>query len=427
MEQRVAIPYGKGHVPFAIPAQELIGVYRSGIDAYEPGGTERQLIAEALAHPIGTPRLREMAKGKKRITLITSDHTRPVPSKLTLPALLAEIREGNPEAEITLLVATGCHRSLTEQEKLEKFGLETVRHERLVIHDCDDEAMLADIGTLPSGGRCRINRLAVEADLLAAEGFIEPHFFAGFSGGRKSVLPGIASRETVLANHCAQFIAGDRARTGILDGNPIHADMIWAARRAGLQFIFNVVLNHDKRIIHAVAGSLDQAYQQGCDFLNAQCRVSGPETDLVITSNGGYPLDQNIYQAVKGLTAAVELVRRDGVIIMLSQAVDGHGGENFYRMLKGADDIKTLNAQILQRGRDETQPDQWQVQILLRVLQKARVIFVSDAPDDMVRSMHMIPAHSAEEAMAKARSILGSRMTVSAIPDGVSVVCSLKN
>lgn len=421
----VAIPYGKGHVTFAIPDQELIGVYQSGIHAYAPGRTEQQLIAEALAHPVGTPRLREMAKGQKRITLITSDHTRPVPSRLTLPALLAEIRGGNPQAEITLLVATGCHRGLTEQEKLDKFGPEIVRHERLVIHDCDDEDMLVDIGTLPSGGRCRVNRLAVEADLLVAEGFIEPHFFAGFSGGRKSVLPGIASRETVLANHCAEFIADDRARTGILDGNPIHTDMIWAARQAGLRFIFNVVLDHDKRVIHAVAGDLEEAHQRGCDFLNAQCRVKGPETDLVITSNGGYPLDQNIYQSVKGMTAALELVRRGGVIIMLSQSIDGHGGDSFYRMMKGAADIETLNTQILHRGRDETQPDQWQVQVFLRVLQKARVIFVSDAPDEMVRSMHMIPVHSAEEAMTQARRLLGDRITVSVIPDGVSVVCNL--
>lgn len=167
---------------------------------------------------------------------------------------------------------------MTEAEQLDKFGEDVCRREKIVVHDCDDAENLTDIGQLPSGGRCIVNRLAVEADLLVAEGFIEPHFFAGFSGGRKAVLPGVAGRATVLENHCSRHIAHEKARTGILEGNPIHEDMVWAARRAGLAFILNVVLNAEKKIIFAVAGDMEKAHARGCDFLSriAACRARHP-------------------------------------------------------------------------------------------------------------------------------------------------------
>ena len=179
-----------------------------------------------------------------------------------MPAMLDEIRKGNPDADITILIPTGCHRGTTKDELINKFGAEIVKNEKIYIHDCDDRDMLVNIGTLPSGGECEINKIAYEADLLLAEGFIEPHFFAGFSGGRKSVLPGIAGRTTVLANHCSEFIAHPKVRTGILDGNPIHKDMLWAANKAKLKYIVNVVLNGDKDIIYAVAGDTEKAHKK---------------------------------------------------------------------------------------------------------------------------------------------------------------------
>ena len=291
-----------------------------------------------------------------------------------------------------------------------------------MVHDCDDTENLVNIGTLPSGGECLINRLAVEADLLVAEGFIEPHFFAGFSGGRKSVLPGIAGRETVLANHCSEFIAHPASRTGILEDNPIHADMLWAAKKAKLRYIVNVVLNGEKQVIYAVAGDLEKAHKKGTDFLISLCSAETIPADIVISTNGGYPLDQNVYQAVKGMTAAEAAVKEGGVIIMLALSNDGIGGDHFYHQLADERDInKTMNL-FLTRGRNETVPDQWQTQIFIRVLQKAKVIFVSQVNSEIVEAMHMIPAKSLEEAMEMAKKLIGKEApTITAIPDGVAV------
>ena len=214
----------------------------------------------------------------------------------------------------------------------------------------------------------------MDADLLVSEGFIEPHFFAGFSGGRKSVLPGVAGRKTVLANHCSEFIDHPRARTGILDGNPIHEDMLWAAKTAKLAYVVNVVLNSEKNVIYAVAGEPEAAHKKGTDFLLSLCGANAVESDIVITTNGGYPLDQNMYQAVKGMTAAEAAVKEGGVIIMLAKSNDGIGGDHFYHQLADERDINKTMDLFLSRGRNETVPDQWQTQIFIRVLQKAKVI-----------------------------------------------------
>lgn len=419
----VSFPYGTQFIPYDFQQENFLGTLTSSLHGYDPGCSEQELVEQAMAHPIGTEPLCRLARGKRRIVLIASDHTRPVPSRVIVPPMLRELRKGAPDAEITILIATGCHRCTTREELVDKFGREIVEQERIVIHDACDEENLVELGTLPSGGSLRINRLAAEADLLVAEGFIEPHFFAGFSGGRKSVLPGIAARETVLANHCSEFIAHPKARTGVLEGNPIHADMLWAAKRAGLAYIVNVVINENKQAIYAVAGDVEQAHLAGCRFLSQRCRVAPKPADVVVTTNGGYPLDQNIYQSVKGMTAAEATVREYGVIIMISKANDGHGGEAFFHQLADEPDMEKTMAQFLSRGRNETVPDQWQTQIFLRVLQRATVIFVSDAPADMVRRMHMTPAATLEEAMEKAKEILGNpKPTVIAIPDGVAVM-----
>ena len=203
---------------------------------------QTELVEAALEAPIGSEPLEKLVQGKKKVVLIASDHTRPVPSKLIIPPMLQQLRQGNPDADITILIATGCHRGTTREELVQKFGEDIVQNEKIYIHDCDERDMLVNIGTLPSGSACEINRLAYEADLLVAEGFIEPHFFAGFSGGRKSVLPGIAGRSTVLGNHCSEFIAHPSARTGILENNPLHIDMLWAAKTAKLAFRENLSL-----------------------------------------------------------------------------------------------------------------------------------------------------------------------------------------
>jgi len=421
--KEILFPYGKEKLAYQFDEEELTGVLTSHIEEYGPEMTGEELVKRAMENPVGSPRLCELAKGKQKVTIIASDHTRPVPSKIIIPAMLAQIREGNPDADITILIATGCHRGTTKDELVNKFGPEIVANEKIYIHDCDERDKLISIGTLPSGGDCEINTIAYEADLLVAEGFIEPHFFAGFSGGRKSVLPGVAGRTTVVSNHCSEFIAHPCARTGILEGNPIHIDMLWAAKQAKLAFIVNVVLNSEKEAIYAVAGDVEQAHKKGTDFLFSLCGASASEADVIITTNGGYPLDQNVYQAVKGMTAAEAIVRKDGVIIMLAACNDGIGGDHFYHQLADEKDITKTMDIFMKRGRGETVPDQWQTQIFLRILMHARVILVSQMPDDVIREMHMIPAHSIEEAVAKAKLLLGKQdIRIAAIPDGVSVM-----
>lgn len=420
---KLSFPYGKNTLEYDFSQERLQGVLLSRLEEYIPEKEEQELVLEALAAPIGTPSLAELARGKKKVVLIASDHTRPVPSRLIVPPMLAEIRRGNPEAEITILVATGCHRGTTREELVSKFGEELVAKERIVVHDCDDEASLAPLGVLPSGGLCRIHSLALEADLLVSEGFIEPHFFAGFSGGRKSVLPGIAGRKTVLANHCSEFIAHPCARTGILKDNPIHEDMLWAAKKAKLTYVVNVVLNAEKKVIYAVAGDVEAAHKKGTDFLFDLCGADAVNADIAISTNGGYPLDQNVYQAVKGMTAAEATVNEGGVIIMLAQSGDGTGGDHFYHQLADEADIQKTMDIFLKRGRNETKPDQWQSQILARILLRANVIYISAMSDEEVRAMHMIPAHSIDEAMKKAKEILGKEEVKAAvIPDGISVM-----
>lgn len=420
--KEILFPYGKTKLAYTF-GEELAGVLITELEDYVPKGSPAELVEAALQNPIGTPPLKELAKGKKNIVIIASDHTRPVPSKVILPPMLREIRAGSPDAKITILIATGCHRETSRQELVDKFGAEFVEKEHIYIHDCDQREKLRNIGTLPSGGECEINTIALDADLLLAEGFIEPHFFAGFSGGRKSVLPGVAGRTTVLSNHCSEFIDSPYARTGILENNPIHEDMLWAAKQAKLAFIVNVVLDSEKNAIYAVAGDPEKAHKAGVDFLNALCGAKAVPADVVITTNGGYPLDQNVYQAVKGMTAAEAAVKEGGVVIMLARSNDGIGGDHFYHQLADEPDIEKTMALFLSRGRKETVPDQWQTQILLRILQNSKVVYVSEMEDALVEKMHMTPAHSIEEALQIAKKLLGKeKITVTAIPDGVSVI-----
>jgi nickel-dependent lactate racemase len=420
---KISVPYGKTSVSCSISDARVKGVLYSRAHDYRAKAPEPNLAEEALGSPIDSPPLRELARGKKRVVVITSDHTRPVPSGITMPLVLREIRAGNPDAEITILVATGMHRDMTKEEIVARFGAKVSSEERIVVHDSHDDANLVSLGTLPSGGELVVNRRAVECDLLVAEGFIEPHFFAGFSGGRKSVLPGIAGYRTVLANHCAEFIAHDRARTGILDGNPIHGDMIFAAKAAKLAFILNVVLDADKKIIAAFAGDADSAHRRGCDFLKELAGVKAVPADIVITGNGGYPLDQNLYQAVKCMTGAEASINPGGVIIVASECGDGHGGAEFYETFRDTKSPEEVMRTICARGRNETLPDQWQIQIYVRILMKHRVIMVASVPPEMIEHLGMIPAPSLDAALTAAGKILGKEdASVTAIPDGVSVI-----
>ena len=418
----IHLPYGRTHLALELPESRVNGVLRSRLEEYIPTRGQRELVEAALTNPIGSEPLEALAKGKTNIVLVASDHTRPVPSKVLVPPMLAAIRRGNPDAKITILIATGCHRGTTKAELIEKFGPEIVENEEIRIHDCADEANMVTIGTLPSGGALRINRIAAEADLLVSEGFIEPHFFAGFSGGRKSVLPGIAARETVYWNHNAEFIASPYARTGILEGNPIHADMIYAARKAKLAFICNVVINAKHEVVGAFAGDCEQAHVAGAAFLKDLCQAEKCPADIVITTNNGYPLDQNIYQAVKGMTAAEATCKEGGVIIMAAACGDGHGGESFMRTMTQAMTAREILTQIQATPKERTVPDQWESQILCRILSRFKLVLISECDPELVRAMKMHPARDLDEALAIAETLLGFPGQVTVIPEGISSI-----
>ena len=293
----------------------------------------------------------------------------------------------------------------------------------IVIHDAFDPDSNVKIGVLPSGADLVIDRVAVDTDLLVSEGFIEPHFFAGFSGGRKSVLPGVCDAVTVMGNHCSKFIASPNARTGILEGNPLHIDMVDAARQAKLAYIVNVVIDEDKRVIAAFAGDPFAAHEAGTQFLAKGCSVKAAPADIVITGNGGAPLDQNMYQCVKSMTAAEASAVEGGVIIECAECADGTGGEGFYRSLKDCESADALMAEILQIPQKETKPDQWEYQIQARILMHHPVIYVS-RPEmrQTIEDMKMMYAETIDEAIAMAREIRGQDATFTVIPNGISVI-----
>jgi len=414
------ILYGRSSLPCP---SDGAAVLRSRVDELRSEVSGAELVRAAMASPIGSPALRELAVGKKTCTLIISDHTRPVPSQDILPAMLRELREGNPEIDITLLVATGCHRETTAAELTAKLGEEIVAQEKLSVHDAFAPEKNVRIGILPSGAPLVIDRLAAETELLVAEGFIEPHFFAGFSGGRKSVLPGICDRTTVLGNHCGAFIADDHARTGVLEDNPIHRDMVAAARMAKLRYIVNVVIDEEKRTVAAFAGDPEAAHLAGTDFLRQYCQVDAVPGDIVVTSNGGAPMDLNIYQCVKGMTAAEATAKPGAIIILCAEAADGVGGEGFYRSLKECDSPAALFDACTATPQSETIPDQWQSHILARILMKHQVIFVT-RPDlaETIREMKMTYCASLEEALTMAKAKKGADAAVTLIPNGISVI-----
>lgn len=418
----ISIPYYRGTLDLHIEEENLKAVLQADIHGVERSGTQEDIVRAALAAPIGSPRLRELARGKNKVVLVTSDHTRAVPSKITLPILLAEIRAGNPAADITILIATGLHRATTQEEQRRMFGDQIVDHEKIAVNNAFDPDQFVNMGTLPSGAQFCVNRLAAQCDLLVTEGFIEPHFFAGFSGGRKSILPGICSQETVNENHSYRAISSPYALTGVLEHNPIHEDMVAAARAVHTQFIFNVALDGEKKIIAAWAGDLEQAHAAGVSFIRRLSQCPAVTGDIVLTSNGGYPLDQNLYQSPKAVATAEACAGEDGVIIICASCVDGMGGTHFEKLI-AMGTPEEIDGYLSKIPPKQTIPEQWCAQIYARILKKHKVIVVTTYLDhDLVRKANMIPASSPDEALEIAYGLKGRDAKVVVIPDGVSVL-----
>ena len=419
----IDLPYGKGSLPLTLADDLKVSVLRSNMEQMVGTKDANQIVLEAMASPVQGRTLKELALGKKTATIIISDHTRPVPSRQILPHMLNELRQGNPDIAVTLLVATGSHRGTTQAELLEKLGAEIMAQEKIAVHDCDDTENNCEIGILPSGAPLVINRLAAETDLLIAEGCIEPHFFAGFSGGGKSVLPGVCDRVTVLGNHCSRFIDSPYARTGIMEHNPIQNDIAASIELAKLAYIVNVVINDKKEVLAAFAGDPVAAHRSGCEFLRRSCRVQAAPADIVITTNGGAPLDQNVYQSVKGLATAEATAKPGAALIICAECLDGVGGEGFYQSLQECEDINSLYDQILKTPQEKTIIDQWQTQILARIMKEHKVIFVT-RPEikDLILDMKLDYAESIDEAVTSVRSDFGPDPSITVIPNGVSVI-----
>jgi nickel-dependent lactate racemase len=426
MAVTITVPYGSDEVSCTVRDGRSVNVVRSSGAQTSENICEKSIVERAMASPIASLRLSEIARGKKNVVVLTSDHTRPVPSHITLPIMLGEIREGSPDAEITIIIGVGSHRATTREEMARKVGADFASRERIENHDPLDESNLVSLGRLPSGGELVINKTAAEADLLVADGFIEPHQFAGFSGGRKSVLPGIASLATVMASHNAEFTVHPKARPGSLDGNPFQTDMLYAARVARMAFILNVALSPSKKIIAAFAGDFDKAHREGCAFVLDRAGVKVPRTPIVITSNGGYPLDQNIYQSTKSIMTADLACADDGIIIAVNECRDGHGAEAFYNTFRDAPSLDLLLDEISRRGRNETAPDQWVTQLTATILRNRTVIFVTGAPKEMAENFGVTYSPALAEALGLADRILAEKgicdAPITVLPDAVSLV-----
>ena len=422
MQRTIPIPYYTSTLALHVEEENLKAVLTAKMHGFHAEKSQEQLVLDALEHPVDSPRLRTLAEGKRNIVIVTSDHTRAVPSKITLPLLLKEIRSGNPDADITILIATGLHRPTTEEEQRRMFGDEIVDHEKIAINNAFAPEQFVELCTLPSGAVFQVNRLAAECDLLVTEGFVEPHFFAGFSGGRKSILPGICSERTVNENHSYKAVSHPRSNSGMLKDNPIHADMLCAAKAVNVQFIFNVALDGKKKIVAAWAGDLEKAHEAGVAFIRQWSQCPVVTGDIVITSNGGYPLDQNLYQSPKAMATAEACAGEDGVIIMCCSCCDGMGGAHFGQLIQRGTP-EEIDRYLSSIPPEKTIPEQWCTQVCVRVLRKHPVILVTTFLNhDEVRKANMIPASTPDEALEIAYRLKGEQASVVVIPDGVSVL-----
>ena len=370
----ISIAYGKTGLSITVP---------DGTDIIQstqlPGlSSETDAIRQALHKPIQSPPLSEQVDSSSRIVVVHTDITRATPNDRILPVLLQELLDaGVPRDQITLVNALGTHRPQTETELRSMLGDWVFSQFRCLQHNAFDDSLLVDLGTTSLHHPVRVHRLLVESDLRILTGFIEPHFFAGFSGGPKGVLPSLAGFESVLSNHSRDMIAHPQATWGVLEGNPIWQEMREVALKLPETFLLNVTMNERKEITGVFAGDLIAAHATGCQFVrdNSMVAVADPY-DLVIACNSGYPLDQNLYQSVKGMSAASQIVRKGGTIIMAAECSDGipeHG--KYAELLQRGGSPAGILAMLNEDGFEEH--DQWQVQIQAQIQLKADVYFHS--------------------------------------------------
>jgi lactate racemase len=373
-----------------------------------------------VRHPISSQPLAEIARGARRVAIVTSDGTRPVPNRQLIPWILDELKL--PKEQVTVLLGTGTHRPNTPEEIEEMFGPDTADRARLVNHDAYDPEANALVGALGTGTEAWLNREYVEADLRICVGFIEPHFFAGFSGGAKGIMPAISGIETILHFHNFANIAHPRSAYGVLDGNPTQQMLRDVVALCPPHFLVNVTLNPDKRITAFFVGDYLAAHVRGCEHVRRNAMAEVPARyPIVITSNTGYPLDQNLYQSVKAVAAADRIVEDGGTIFLVSECCDGfpsHG--NFGAMLAEGLPAEAMLERL--RQNEKTALDQWQVQTLLRTTMRCKLALRSGLPEAQARLGYLTPVEDLQDAVereiATRSSQSGERVRVAVMPDG---------
>jgi lactate racemase len=383
----------------------------------EPILDERAGFIEAVRRPIASRPLREIVKADDRVVIVTSDVTRATPNERLIPWILDEITHV-PAERITVIIGTGSHRATTPQEMRTMFGEAVLQRVRVVDHDAHDPEQSAFVGTTSRGARAFLSKEYLAATARIVVGFIEPHFYAGFSGGPKGVMPGVAGIETVTFFHNAQMIGDPNTRFMVLDGNPVQEMSREIVAMAPPQFLVNVTLDREKRITGFFCGDYLQAHVQGTKFCRRGVAVPiGERHDVVVTTNGGYPLDQNLYQCGKGLTAAAAIVRDGGTIIMCAECSDGlpaHG--NFGEIIRSKKSAGELLEMICAPG--YSRYDQWAAQSQALVLQRARIKFKSSLPDDVVRAALLEPIADPSSALRESLRAYGARATCAILPEG---------
>jgi nickel-dependent lactate racemase len=419
---KVTLDYGRTGLTVELPAERVVGplAIRDVAPLADPEGG----VAGALRKPVGcsTP-LEAIAQGKNDACILVCDITRPVPNRTILRPVLKVLREaGIPRKRTLLLIATGLHRPSTPAEKLEMLGEGIVSSYPVEDHHGTRLEEHTLVGTTPRGIPAWIDSRYVRAELKIATGLIEPHLMAGYSGGRKLICPGVAALETVKRWHGPELLEHPRADCGILDGNPVHEESTRIAHMAGCDFIVNVVMDSERRVTHVVAGEMEAAFLEGVRFMESVCRaeVQRP-VDVVVTSSAGYPLDTTFYQAIKGLTGCLPIVKQGGTIIMAAGLSEGLGSAPFESLFRENPSLEVFMERIL--GRDYFVMDQWQLEELAKVRRKARVKVVSDGlPPDMLAACYVEPAASVEQAVADSLAEYGPEARVAVIPKGPYVL-----
>jgi nickel-dependent lactate racemase len=419
---QVTLDYGKTGLAVTLPADRLLAPPLAIRDALPLADPVAALDA-ALANPTGTRPLAELARGKKTACVVVCDITRPVPNTLILPPVLRTIEAaGVPRDGITILVATGLHRPNEGDELVELVGADVARNYRCVNHHGKVKEEHDFLGTTANGVPIWIDHRYTRAELKITTGLIEPHLMAGYSGGRKVVCPGICGLETVKVWHGPKFLEHPKADAGIVEGNPVHAENTLIALKAGCDFIVNVCIDGQRRVTWLGAGDMIKAWEEGVAFCREVVKVGIPNpADVVVTSCAGYPLDTTWYQAVKGLTGALPIVKEGGTIVMAASLTEGLGSPEFQRLLADNPDLAEFKRRIL--GEDYFVMDQWQLEELCKVVAKCKVKVVTHGlPAEVLRSCHVEPAATVEQAVAESLAEYGPEARLAVIPKGPYVL-----